>query len=118
MADLSEIIGRLEKAEGPSRIDDYAIHEATNPTLRAGLRFGNVPNYSASIDSAVSLAERVLPGWMWSMTTGLGNTAAYVRDKSIIAPDKIEGEGYHATPAIALVLATLRALQQKGSSNG
>ena len=86
--------------------------------VRDVVKFSAVPKYTSSIDAAVSLAERVLPGWMRSMTTGIGHTAAYVRDKSILDPSKIEGEGYHATAAIALVLATLRALDQKGSSNG
>lgn len=173
MSDLSSLIARLEKAEGPDRELDAEIvfdmfatpvgkHKEDDgpigyirlddqPSWNLGLRFPGkdrswfaatrkqikgetllierdgafvlmnslrIPELTASIDAAVSLAERVLPGWMRSMTTGLGHTAAYVRDKSILDPSKIEGEGYHATPAIALVLATLRALRQKGSSNG
>ncbi|RFZ89392.1 hypothetical protein D0Y60_01820 [Shinella sp. WSJ-2] len=146
MTDLTSLIEKLEKAEGASRGLDAEISAVVEPHLFDAPGFTPIrpiPNFrydsgenvirfeggglmdvhffppaTSSIDAAVSLAERLLPGWMRSMLTGLGKTSAYVRDKSILAPDKIEGEGYHATPAIALVLATLRALQQKDSSNG
>ena len=103
---IDELIEKLEKADGPN----FALEQEIQFVLERHRGNLKPPNYTASLDAAVALAERVLPGWMWSMTTGLGHTAAYVRDKSITAPDKIEGDGYHATPALALCLATLKAV--------
>lgn len=76
-----------------------------------------VPELTSSTDAAVSLAERVLPGWDWC-TQSFGEDGARGRvwkhgwhDDTVIYAD-------HSSPVIALVLATLRALDQKGSSNG
>lgn len=112
MADLSELIERLEKAEGPSRILDYAIHEATNPALRAGVRFGNVPAYTSSIDVAVSLAERTLPTLSKiQLQTYVGGQFNHCE----IETDDGDFEAHNRpNAALALVLATLRALQSKG----
>ena len=141
MSDLSSLIARLEKAEGPDReIDALIWLKTTDGATRKALEVKSatnlwppytidetrdetgrliiVPPVTSSIDAAVSLAERVLPGWLWSITFGLERSAAFIRDMDIFACDPIEGKGYHRTPAIALVLATLRALQQKGYSNG
>lgn len=58
----ADLIAKLEGLTGPDRAIDHAVHATTNPPLRDGLRFGNVPAYTASLDAAVSLVERVLPG--------------------------------------------------------
>lgn len=72
-----------------------------------------VAEYSSSIDAAVALAERVLPGWDWSAES-FGADGAHGRvwkhgwhDDTVVRAD-------HFSPVIALVLATLRALQSKG----
>lgn len=167
MTDLSSLIARLEKAEGPNRDLDAEIvfdvfatpvgkHKEDDgpigyirlddqPSWNLGLRFPGkdrawfsatrkqikgetllierdgafvlmnslrVPELTSSIDAAASLAERVLPGCQVNVT----------RFTSTMARASI-GNGWlaatnHKTPALALVLATLRALDQKGSSNG
>lgn len=53
-----DIIGRLEGLRGPDRKVDAAIHEATTPPLRTGLRQGHIPSYTASFDAALALVEQ------------------------------------------------------------
>lgn len=168
-AHLSDLVARLESAEGPDRELDAEIvfdvfatpvgkHKEDDgpigyirlddqPSWNLGLRFPGkdrawfaatrkqikgetllierdgayvlmnslrVPELTSSIDAAVSLAERVLPGRSvmigWRQSS---ETRPWARVGLWPDPDATG-----ATPAIALVLATLRALQQKGSSNG
>lgn len=71
-----------------------------------------IPELTYSIDAAVSLAERVLPGHQVNVTRFTSTMArASIGNRWLAAEN-------HKTPALALVLATLRALDQKGSSNG
>ncbi|MDX3973243.1 hypothetical protein [Shinella sp.] len=76
-----------------------------------GLVWDSQP-FSSSIDAAVALAERVLPGWTiasigqddrkgWHAELRKGHATSYSTVELAGAP----------TPAIALLLATLRALQ-------
>lgn len=165
MSDLSSLIARLEKAEGPNRDLDAEIvfdvfatpvgkHKEDDgpigyirlddqPSWNLGLRFPGkdrawfsatrkqikgetllierdgafvlmnslrVPELTSSIDAAVSLAERVLPGRCMS-TLSAAKDLMYERGG---------WEGHEAPQMLPrfIVLATLRALQQKGSSNG
>lgn len=91
--------------------------------------FIEAPHYTASIDAAAQLCERVLPGWWWKVGT------CCVSDDACVAPDfnsPIHGERlkreYHedvdyteitdvdqrppGRPAIALCIAILRAAAQ------
>jgi len=119
MADRSSLIAQLEKAEGPDRELDGDIWRYAMSSETRGVKFGPVPHLTSSIDAAVSLAERVLPGWTiasvgqddrkaWHAELREGYRTAYSTVSLAGAPNG----------ALALVLATLRALQQKGSSNG
>jgi hypothetical protein len=142
MTDLSSLIARLEKAEGPSREIDVEIMNTVDPRSPDEKRlfdgqiypaswgavgqicdqiryFVEAPCLTSSIDAAVSLAERVLRGWTiaaigqddrkgWHAELREGHRTAY-------STVTLAGASNGAT---ALVLATLRALQQKGSSNG
>ncbi|WP_421591151.1 hypothetical protein [Shinella sp. M27] len=139
--DLSALIEKLEKAEGPDRELDEAIWLAVIPgASRKNLladhpdekplweyhdvernlcfRGGIIPSYTSSIDAAVSLAERVLPGWV---VDHIGQD--YAGDIPVLrglgwCVELMNGEhhvvGQSKSLAIALVLATLRALQSKG----
>lgn len=108
MTELTSLIERLEKAEGPSRDLDAAIFDAIPPTTDAPYP----PEFTSSIDAAVSLAERVLPGRSimmgWRQSS---ETRPWARVGLWADPDATG-----ATPAIALVLATLRALQSRGEA--
>jgi hypothetical protein len=117
MAELSELIAKLEALVEPDRALDEALLILEVPRMAdilphwtAEQRENLVPRYTASLDATVALIERALPGWMVSIMIGLGTTVAHVRDKSIICEDKIEGSGYHNTPAVALLIAALKAI--------
>lgn len=140
-ADLSGIIERLEKATGPSRYDDchlwvvakggdarMVVCDSSEKSfvwergidgmwIRAVVEFSEVPKYTASVDAAIALAERVLPGWTiasigqddrkgWHTELRQGYRTSY----STVAL------GGALAPAIAICLATLRALQSKGEA--
>jgi hypothetical protein len=90
----------------------------------------SVPDYIASLDAAVALVEKMLPGWV---IAGLSNgtldpkyrdvrlytgwRASLGRIGAEITPETVGGQdfatGTAPTPAIALLLALLRALEQK-----
>ena len=135
MTDLTSLIEKLEKATSPDRHLDARICWTLGLEPWAGTdeihltHFGigsridkRTPAYTASIDAAVSLAERVLPGWCFDEirqdwegsptgVTGFGWTVEMVNGLTRV-------QGQAKTFPIAILLATLRALQQKGSSNG
>lgn len=98
---LSDLIAKLEAAGGPRSTLDLSIAYVTGywPQDRIeklsrnangeivtvwftdGPELGNPPNYTASVDAAISLAERVLPGWLWRLAT------CSVSDDAWIIPD-------------------------------
>lgn len=144
MTDLSSLISRVEKATGPDRGLDAEISAVLEPHLFDApgftperpipsfrydpsenvIRFdgGGImdvrffPPVTSSIDAAVSLAERVLPGWGWGITHGSEkeeDIQGNVFPKQVPMPAHLDCYGYHRVPAIALVLATLRAVQSQ-----
>ncbi len=94
----ADLISRLEELEGPTLEADMAIEDAF-PSLRPGQP---MPRYTASLDAAVALLERVLPGWRWAVDS---NGYADVRSYSSMK----EAFGTAQTPAIALCIAVLKA---------
>ena len=71
-----------------------------------------VPRFTASIDAAVALVGRVLPGWKWGVHFHNKNPSlrrGYVVEASPFRPMPLFGDS--PCPAIALVLATLRAIE-------
>lgn len=131
--DLSALIEKLEKAERPNYALEVEIFKFFNPDYRdyvegrGGLVHRNdgedqrvlsnvrPPNVTASIDAAVSLAERVMPGWDWGMQS-FGEDGAQGKVWKHGWHDDTVVRAYHASPTIALVLATLRALQSRGEA--
>lgn len=146
MTDIAGLIERVEAASGPSVASDGAIHAflfpedfdegdaehyANFPTVnRADLRYlaSVAPRYTSSIDAALALVERKLPGYRWSVgATGIragthpDGKPAYVdgfraglTKASPLRPLPIAA---HArTAPLALLLCLLRALSQQGGS--
>jgi hypothetical protein len=71
--------------------------------------------FTSSIDAAVALVGRVLPGWVWGISA-LGDVLLYERDDSPAAyRTKIKLD--HPVPAIALCLATLRSKLTQEKNN-
>lgn len=134
----ADLIARLEALTGPDREADEAIARLTGWSPTGGIpatgapshwysaAFG-MPAYTASLDAAVALVERVLPGWGWRVAT------CCVSDDAWIFPDfnhPVHGERLKrefredidwveitdvdlrpsGRPAIALLIATLKAL--------
>lgn len=119
----AQLIERVERAMGPDRELDLRISMALRPEwwtqfrgqvlsderLR-GILASNENNgweerYTASVDVAVALIEAKLPGRMWRLA--VGQDRAYAE----IYPN--EDFGRADTPALALILALLRALSQE-----
>ncbi|HEV7352545.1 MAG TPA: hypothetical protein VGN74_05390 [Brevundimonas sp.] len=70
----------------------------------------DVGHYTTSIDAAVGLAERVLPGWVITLEIA-GSGQAYLYHPDPCGPTiKTLGK----TPALALVAAILRAKEGEG----
>ena len=71
---LHSLLERLEAAEGPNLNIERDIALAVDGATEAGalsVQWGDTvtiaPNYTASIDVTVSLIERLLPKWHWSV---------------------------------------------------
>jgi len=110
---LSDLLARVEAATGPDRELDDAIVELMFGksmlviTEDAGTVWRNhkAPFYTASIDAALALAERVLPDHeieMFQLFHGNGWGVNF-RAKHI-------DTAYAPTPALALIAAILKAL--------
>lgn len=123
--DLTALLERVRNAVGSSRDLDRAIHVATNPPLRSGLRFGNVPAYTASVDDALALAERVLPGWV---VADLRQNSRHAGDPwgctlaiyygSSPSKNRLASSGYDfQTAPLALLTALLLALTSNQEGN-
>lgn len=110
----SDLITRLSKLEGADRESDAEIDRAfglhvdvydlSGPWTRypAPDHYRETSRYTASVDAAIALAEKALPGWGW-LTQNCGSpTALMVKDDDIY-------EVQAANPAIALCIAILRA---------
>lgn len=133
MTDLQGLIERLEKAEGPDRELDNSLTLAAFPEGRIVLapdqRYdyimgssggGPVSPLTASIDAAVAFAERVLPGCWYQIAKGKLRDAEPLFGALILfGSDEVLGAGEHPTSLpIAILIATLRALQAQGGSDG
>lgn len=145
---VAELIEAVEKAPGANYALDCAIFETLAlPTewfgskvvghFKVGGKYGfntedgfrhmdclRPPTYTSSLDSALSLVERVLPGWGWTVTAALGGgfTATVFDatgkvfdpngDANISLGEWIEQGRYHRpTPALAICLALLKAVE-------
>lgn len=102
-----------EVKSSTNRWKPYTIDETRDETGRLVA----VPTYTASIDAALALAERVLPGWNGDLDIGKPIADSGKIGCRIWTPESkyhnYVGEGFNS--ATALLIALLRA---KGSSNG
>lgn len=140
MTDIKALVERLEAADGPDRELDLAIRNrfgdflpfsaleadyvsvldgkpvvaarATYPPDGSALY---LPRYTASIDAAVAFAERVLPGCYWRIEKMTPARAISSPGSAFWATCGSAGEqesAYAKTAPFALLIATLRALDQ------
>lgn len=111
--EASELIERLEKATGPDREIDLDLmvlgfggpRETYLSDELGRLEFGHHWKFTASLDAALALVERVLPGTEWAVSTLYGRNHAEV---NMNAEEPVTAIG--ATLPIALCLALLKAV--------
>lgn len=121
LSPLQSLIERLEGASGPDREIDAAIAIWRYPALAAWPRsdrggwlspeWGLItppPDYTDSVDAALALTERVLPGCRVMIERGFNDEGWAMVQASPIAP---RGMTEGSTPAIAACLALLKAVQ-------
>lgn len=118
MSDLAELIARVEKLTGPDRRIDSCIEVACGFAISregAGMaryergpkgRRNRVPHYTASVDVAIALAERLGFVKQWTV-----DNSSLERPQACVGTHIADG----ATPVLALLLALLKA---KDSPNG
>ena len=97
---------RLAEASGPDADIDYALWTALGGPTRGSPGYPNGP--TASLDAAVALVERVLPGGYWEVRC---NPMASVRVTGTSDP---LFTAHAKSPALALLLACVRALIAEG----
>jgi hypothetical protein len=129
---LTDLLARIERAEGPDREIDDAIREVVLGwrwiqdnygiaywLLPSGERSARIElaHYTARLDAAIALVEAKLPGWEWQCGGSVRGFIAFLWPL---------GEGQYsssrmiymrgASPALALLSALLRALIAKGDA--
>jgi hypothetical protein len=118
IATLRLLKERVEKATGEDREIDYSLFDLFGEDRKGPIFWqDSAPPYTDSLDACVSLAERVLPGWIWSVKNGSPNLGeppyAYI---ACDTPEDKTGRASAATPALAFLSAILAALiaQEEG----
>lgn len=108
---LDELERRLSEATGPDRELGVAVYE----TLEICSYIPDEGDPTASLDAAVALCERVLPNpdWFWRVNSIYGGAQARI-NQMLDSENGLEVYGSGRTPALALLLATVRALKAKG----
>lgn len=117
MSGLSELIAKLEGLSGPDREVDLALARELVPDVIVLLHDKesgkNLPHtyweYTGSIDAAVALVERKLPGWGYYLRSDKEGHGC-----GLVYPDAFRVTPCHcmgSTPAIAVCLALLCSLE-------
>lgn len=122
MADLAELLERVKAATGPDRELDGDIAEAFGPHWNGrDLTRGQAPAVTRSIDAAMALVERMLPGWRVQLferdpEDGGGWNARLKRRSpwDLVALDEVAP--LPRTAPLALLAALLSALIAKPAS--
>lgn len=121
---MLDLIKRLEEATGPCRELDARLLLWEHPSLGSypwmqtsigkwirkdgNASIVSAPNVTSSIDAAVALAERVLPGWGFKLTMGEGyRHAQAVMHRSHPTNKQVVAE--HDVLPLALCIAILKA---------
>lgn len=133
MGDLRALIERVEKLGGPDReVDGEIFYAVAGSEWEEAYRRAQepcgcphdmavevaksryAPRFTASLDAAIALCERVLPGCYREMTGPRKYlnipTPVPARFRAVVN----NATGWHDQEPIALVLAALRALEAQG----
>jgi hypothetical protein len=130
---LRALAERVEGLTGPCREMDGDVaealrlppHELARCSSRRGFWYRQVadadfdtweaPTYTASLDAVVALIAEKLPGFLW-MVGHAGDTRPGQYAAILMPPPALTGVDVartNATPALALLAATLRAIKEK-----
>ena len=133
MSDLAELLERVRAATGPDRSIDVAIaiafppegekrRELSDASTRCGQYWyshkyeegsRSALEFTASIDAALALTERMLPGWSWKIVGEPGAVyphCAVVRNAATLSDVAEAFVASHRTPSLAILSALLAAL--------
>lgn len=98
---MTDLLERVKAASGPDRELDGEVHDFATQTVEQ-----YAPAYTASVDAALALVERLLPGWNWHLNR-LGQPRAVINDGP-----KAQFECWdNTTLPLAILAALLTALQ-------
>jgi hypothetical protein len=116
LIEIEALIERVEKATGPDRELDISICDELGWPDKAWAGYPAGP--TSSLDAAVALVERLLPGIFYIIAKGKtrGDEPLY-GVRLLFGTDEPIGEAEHDNRECCIVLATLRALQQKATAN-
>ncbi|PVE25390.1 hypothetical protein DC522_05695 [Microvirga sp. KLBC 81] len=131
MSKLLELKQRVETAEGPDRELDYEIWAALHgwkirrhgntrffqtPDNYNSVRALRAPKLTSSLDAAIALLERMLPGWHIDLRRYSDGWYARVQERSYAVQYPVSAQFGNA--ALALMHALLTALQASTLANG
>lgn len=122
MVERTELVARIKALTGPDPSLDYAIYKELLPFSREEhlAAYASDPDaywywmthraYTGSLDEAICLAERVIPGVWWQIAKGRLSAAEPLYGAHLLfGPEEIIGEGEGPTAAIAVLLALFDA---------
>lgn len=104
--------GRIEWAQTRYTMEAYPVWVYPSTNHLSGFGKEPVPRLTSSLDAAVAFVVRVRPGTEWAISMLYGHPQADV-DMNSDEPTTARA----ATPALALVLAALRALSAAGDED-
>ena len=113
--DLEALIQRVRSLEGPDREVDGEIWRCIHGKAPRGLKYGNVPKLTASLDAVVSLIERELPEYTaWELASRGGKTR-FVAELSKLNAQENEDYAFARakTAPLALLCAALTAIKER-----
>lgn len=138
MSDVMELLERVKAATGPDKVLDTAIWEWTGVELSDAVQiegartrvretvegltttrfYATAPTYTASVDAALALVERKLPGWEWTVSTDRSKTRFWSDMHRVVAKGELETVwgGRAPTAPLAILAALLSALTSGASS--
>ena len=125
------LLERVEAASGPDRELDAVLWLAFTPgATRRTLHVPHwqrpydidetrdekgrliiVPSYTSSLDAALALVERVLPGWLWMVASADPPNRLPARVELWTGDEEVRASA--ATPALALLAALLKATPER-----
>lgn len=119
MTDLASIKTRVEEAKGPDRELDRDIHQALGLDMNMCVHRAIIWNaYTASIDAALALADRVLGDGDWRWQRDYGGIITIAIGNPLDGWKTYQSARHVATDPLAFISALLSALSQKDTHNG